>query len=119
MRHHHKFAGAVYGLTLLVAAGLGSLYALVEHRSEGIGIYWAVQTVTTVGYGDVAPKTNFGHYVAAFAMLVGVAFWTSSFAFVTSFLVSFGIEDAKMTVTKSAEETRQHVTDTVGGETVG
>ena len=40
-------------------------------RSIPIGIYWAVVTITTVGYGDVAPVTPLGRCVASLVMLLG------------------------------------------------
>ena len=40
-------------------------------RSIPIGIYWAVVTITTVGYGDVAPVTPLGRFVASLVMLLG------------------------------------------------
>lgn len=114
MSNHHKFAAIVYGLTVLFAVGLGSLYALVEHLSEGLGLYWAVQTISTVGFGDLSPRTNLGHYVAVATIIIGVAFWNFSFGLVTSWLISFGMRDVKKEVTASAKKTREHVTETVG-----
>ena len=38
------------------------------------GIWWALVTVTTVGYGDIAPKSVGGQVVAVFVMLFGIAF---------------------------------------------
>lgn len=35
------------------------------------GVYWAIVTVTTVGYGDIAPQTPFGQAIAALAMIIG------------------------------------------------
>lgn len=63
-------------LTLVVI--LGSLIYLVEGAASGFtsipkGIYWAIVTVTTVGYGDIAPQTNIGQFIAAIAMLMGYA----------------------------------------------
>jgi voltage-gated potassium channel len=40
-------------------------------RSIPVGIYWAIVTVTTVGYGDVAPVTPLGRLVASATMLIG------------------------------------------------
>jgi voltage-gated potassium channel len=57
---------------------LGSLIYLVEgrHPASGftsipIAMYWAVVTLTTVGYGDVAPVTPLGQFMAAMIMVVG------------------------------------------------
>jgi voltage-gated potassium channel len=37
-------------------------------------VYWAVTTITTVGYGDITPHTTAGRIVAAIVMLVGIGF---------------------------------------------
>ena len=36
-------------------------------------IYWAVVTMTTVGYGDIAPQTPFGQFIASIIMILGYA----------------------------------------------
>jgi voltage-gated potassium channel len=38
-----------------------------------VSIYWAIVTLTTVGYGDIAPQTAWGKFLAAFVMIVGYA----------------------------------------------
>jgi voltage-gated potassium channel len=43
--------------------------------SLGDGIYWALSTMTTVGYGDFVPHTTSGRIVAAVVMVMGVAFF--------------------------------------------
>src|SRR5262249_52879688 len=50
----------------------------------GRGLWWAVQTVTTVGYGDVVPSTDFGRIVASVVMLTGIAFLAVLTAIVTA-----------------------------------
>jgi voltage-gated potassium channel len=55
---------------------MGSAMYVVEGQESGFtsiprGIYWAIVTVTTVGYGDIAPRTFFGQAIAAIAMLLG------------------------------------------------
>ena len=57
---------------------LGYLMVLVESshpesqfQSIGQGVYWAVVTMTTVGYGDVVPQTVLGRLLAAVVMLLG------------------------------------------------
>jgi len=61
-------------LTLVVI--LGSIMYLVEKRENGFSnipesIYWAIVTITTVGYGDISPVTPLGKLVASVVMLIG------------------------------------------------
>ena len=75
--------------SITVAAGL--LMTVVDHDnfpSLGSGLWWAVQTVTTVGYGDHTPVTVSGRLVAALVMLVGIGFLTVITAAITSTFVS-------------------------------
>jgi voltage-gated potassium channel len=63
-------------LTLTVI--LGSIMYLVEKRENGFSnipesIYWAIVTITTVGYGDISPVTPMGKFVASIVMLTGYA----------------------------------------------
>jgi voltage-gated potassium channel len=55
---------------------LGSFMYLIENRQNGFSsipdsIYWAIVTITTVGYGDIAPVTSLGKFVASLIMLLG------------------------------------------------
>lgn len=63
-------------LALLTAVTGGAAFASVEHVSFGDGVYWAIATMTTVGYGDVAPKSPEGKGIAVTVMLVGIGFAT-------------------------------------------
>ncbi|MBC8378161.1 MAG: ion transporter [Planctomycetes bacterium] len=63
-------------LTLVVI--IGSLIYSIEGSQEGTGftsipasVYWAVVTLTTVGYGDISPQTPAGQFLAAIVMLLG------------------------------------------------
>jgi voltage-gated potassium channel len=61
-------------ITLIVV--FGSVMYLVEGEAHGFtsiprSIYWAVVTMTTVGYGDISPQTALGQALAAMIMLVG------------------------------------------------
>jgi len=50
----------------------------------GDSLWWAIQTVTTVGYGDLVPASAAGRLVAALVMLVGIGFLTVITAAITS-----------------------------------
>jgi voltage-gated potassium channel len=53
----------------------------------GVGMWWAVQTVTTVGYGDVVPTSTGGRLVATLVMVLGIGFLTVVTAAITSTFV--------------------------------
>jgi voltage-gated potassium channel len=64
---------------ILMVTICGSLMFIVEHNSnpgfDSIpnSIYWAIVTITTVGYGDISPVTPFGKILASFIMILGYA----------------------------------------------
>ena len=59
-----------------------------EYPRLGDALWWASQTVTTVGYGDVTPTNVSGRIVGVFVMLYGIAFVTVSVAAITSIFVA-------------------------------
>jgi len=84
-------AVVIASVSIAITFGSGVLMTLVDHKdfpSIGSGLWWAVQTVTTVGYGDHTPVTVSGRLVAAFVMLVGIGFLTVITAAITSTFVS-------------------------------
>ncbi|MCF8463971.1 MAG: ion transporter [Flavobacteriales bacterium] len=59
-----------------LAVIMGTLMYMIEGGEHGFdsiprSIYWAIVTLTTVGYGDIAPETTLGQFVAAFVMILG------------------------------------------------
>ena len=74
-----------------ITVGAGSLMTVFDHEnypSVGSGLWWAAQTVTTVGYGDNVPVTLAGQLVAVLVMLLGIGFLTVITAAITSTFVS-------------------------------
>jgi voltage-gated potassium channel len=74
-----------------ITVGAGILMTVADREnfpSIGSGLWWAVQTVTTVGYGDNVPTSVAGKLVAALVMLVGIGFLTVITAAITSTFVS-------------------------------
>jgi voltage-gated potassium channel len=102
-------AAAVITLTVTVIAGL--LIHVTDPSTfpnVGLGLWWAVQTTTTVGYGDVVPTSVAGRAVAAFVMLGGIGFITVSTAGITSaFLESARRRRAVETENPLAAEMRE------------
>ncbi|MCF8370537.1 MAG: ion transporter [Bacteroidales bacterium] len=57
---------------------IGTIMYLIEGEEHGFtsiprSIYWAIVTITTVGYGDIAPQTALGQLIASFTMILGYA----------------------------------------------
>jgi voltage-gated potassium channel len=59
-----------------------------EYASIWLGMWWVLQTVTTVGFGDVPPSNKLGFLVTAAVMLWGIAFLTITTAAITSVFVA-------------------------------
>jgi voltage-gated potassium channel Kch len=75
----------------LMTVGAGLLVTIVDHDtypSIGSGLWWAAQTVTTVGYGDIIPMNLGGRLIAVLVMLLGIGFLTVITASITSTFVS-------------------------------
>lgn len=63
---------------VIIATVLGAAMYIVEGEQRGFnsipeGIYWAIVTITTVGYGDIVPQTVMGKTIASITMLLGYA----------------------------------------------
>ncbi|MCP4296328.1 MAG: ion transporter, partial [Proteobacteria bacterium] len=74
---HRKIEVFLYGVLTMVVI-LGSLMYVIEGEENGFssiprGVYWAIVTMTTVGYGDIAPKTDLGQALASVVMITGYA----------------------------------------------
>ncbi|WP_429970771.1 ion channel [Fructilactobacillus sp. Tb1] len=71
-----KTNGFIYMLiicsSILVISAL--LFSITENISFDKSLWWAITTSTTVGYGDISPKTKFGKIIAIILMLVGISF---------------------------------------------
>lgn len=67
-----------FGIVLAVVIVMGTLMYVIESPEAGFtsiprSIYWAIVTLTTVGYGDIAPQTPLGQFLSAALMILGYA----------------------------------------------
>ena len=95
-------AAVIVVATTVVVVGAGVLISLVdrhEYPDVAVGMWWALQTITTVGYGDVTPSHVTGRLLGAVVMLQGTAFIAIVTAVITSTFV------ARATRTHEQEET--------------
>nr|WP_317128936.1 ion transporter [Mangrovivirga cuniculi] len=83
------FVGGVFIMVVI----LGTIMYIIENGENGFtsipkSIYWAVVTLTTVGYGDIAPQTPLGQAVATFIMILGYGIIAVPTGIVTSEMAS-------------------------------
>lgn len=99
-------AGVIVTATTLIVVGGGALIRVLDHKeyaSIWVGMWWALQTVTTVGYGDVTPKDPSGRIVGALVMLEGIAFLAVVTAAITSTFVRRAALEHERTEAAEAE----------------
>ena len=79
------------GATAVIGISAGILVTIIDHKdfaTVGDGIWWAIVTLGTVGYGDIVPSTGWGRVVGSVVIVVGVTFISFLTATVTSMFVS-------------------------------
>jgi voltage-gated potassium channel len=104
-------ATVIITATAVVVVVGGIAMRVLDHKEYSniwVGMWWALQTVTTVGYGDVTPSRLSGRIVAALVMLEGIAFLTVTIAAITSTFVARAEaeRDAAAAVEDDADDAR-------------
>jgi voltage-gated potassium channel len=82
-----RAARIIASITVCVTIVAAVLIHFTDKKSFpniGDGLWWAIQTVTTVGYGDLVPASSIGRAVAALVMVLGIGFLTVITAAITS-----------------------------------
>jgi len=74
-------------ITAVVGGVLGWLVDREDFPTLGTGLWWSLQTVTTVGYGDIVPSRGSGRAIGGVIMLAGIAFIAVVTAAVTAALI--------------------------------
>lgn len=91
-RHDAQGGAAVIAtVTTVMTVATGLLMTVIDHDafpSLGGGLWWAIQTVTTVGYGDAVPGSTGGRLLVALVMLLGIGFITVITAAITGTFVA-------------------------------
>ena len=84
-------ANVIVTATLLIVVLGGVMMRVLDHKEYGsiwLGMWWVLQTVTTVGYGDLTPTSAIGRILTSVVMLWGVAFLAIITAAITSVFVA-------------------------------
>lgn len=85
-----RAAAIIAGVTLLITVAGGILERFLDHQefpNIGKGLWFALETVTTVGYGDVTPRHASGRIIAAVLMLTAIGFLSVITASATAALI--------------------------------
>jgi voltage-gated potassium channel Kch len=99
---------AVVTLGIGVAAGLVMrVFDPGEFKTAGSGLWWSVQTITTVGYGDKVPTNTPGRLVAVLVMVTGLGFMSV----VTAAITAAFIEAARKRRRLPEEITLEHIAE--------
>ena len=111
---HKIFVFLTTVLTLVVI--IGAVMYVVEGEQNGftsipVSMYWAIVTLTTVGYGDIAPQTILGKMLASFVMIMGYGIIAVPTGIVTSELAQVSRQSALSSQTCPACGTQGHLAD--------
>ena len=108
-----RAARIIASVTLSITIISGVLMHFTDEKTYpniGDGMWWAIQTVTTVGYGDLVPRSAAGRLLASFVMLVGIGFLTV----VTASITSEFIESARRRLQGTESDTLSAKLDQIG-----
>lgn len=84
--NRHKLGQILLGAAFLIV-GSGGLFAYIEDRNLMDGLWYALVTITTVGYGDIVPQTESGRIFSGFLILFGVVLFSLVTANISAFLI--------------------------------
>ena len=103
-------SGTFLGLAF-VGAILMRIVDTHDFPNLGLAAWWALKTITTVGYGDVVPTTNLGRIVGSIELVLGISFITFLTAGVTSTVIQRGAQHAQESESAQRERDLQTVVD--------
>ncbi len=107
-------ANVIVTATLLIVVLGGVLMRVLDHKEYSSiweGMWWVLQTVTTVGYGDLTPKSVIGKVMTSVVMLWGVAFLAIITAAITSVFVARAQQERTAGVEQAAAGAERTVND--------
>ena len=107
-------ANVIVTATVLVVVLGGLMMRLFDHKeyhSIWLGMWWVLQTVTTVGYGDLTPASAVGKILTSLVMLWGVAFLAIITAAITSVFVARAQQERAETAEQLAAGAKHTVDD--------
>lgn len=95
-------------VVVLVVVIMGTIMYAVEGPQNGytsipVSVYWAITTMTTVGFGDITPKTDLGRFIASLMMLMGWGVLAVPTGIVTAEIAASRNENAPVPTTRTCQ----------------
>jgi voltage-gated potassium channel Kch len=94
----------IAGVTIAVAIAGAVVMRVVDREEQfdsiGVSLWWSLQTITTVGYGDTVPQDTLGRAVAAVVMVTGIAF----VAVITAAISAAFVESARRRMGRNPDD---------------
>jgi voltage-gated potassium channel len=91
IRHTKRHVAVLLSSVVVVVLVGAALFALAEDLPFTTGLYWAVTTATTVGYGDVTPHNPIGKLIASLVMLTAIPMLAGAFALISGAAAAAGV----------------------------
>lgn len=103
--------GQILVASAFIILGSGALFAYLEDRPLWDGIWYALVTITTVGYGDVVPGSEEGRIFGILLILFGVVFFSLVTANISAFLIGSEQNKLEKDILEYVKETEKRLAD--------
>ena len=98
LRQNHLGSTLMLSLVFVIISGSVIFKIDPEVKSIADGVWWALATVTTIGYGDVVPHSNMGRLFGGVLILLGVALFSLLTANISAFLINKGVKEEEQII---------------------
>jgi len=107
--NRNRFGQILLTFAFLIV-GAGAVFSYIEDRPFIDGAWYAIVTVTTVGYGDVVPHTEHGRIFGAILILFGVLFFSLVSANIAAFLIGSDQQELEKDLLQSMQDLEASLT---------
>ena len=103
--------GQILVASAFIILGAGALFSYLEDRALWDGVWYALVTITTVGYGDVVPVSEYGRVFGVVLILFGVVFFSLVTANISAFLIGSDQRKVEKDILKYMKSSEKRVAE--------